>query len=575
MLFLILLAVASWNKSIIMIYRPRNEFIPGLWILGFLLFQNAPACAQMAAERVDQIVYVNPAHPQASDQNPGSQALPFKTIGRAAAAAIANNVNQVSTKVLIAAGTYRESIALLKNGRETDAPIVFEAAGEVIVCGSDVWAGWQKVAGDNVLAHAWPYTWGLAPVPPGWEPHVKLQDIVRRSEMVFVNGTPLDQALSHSELQAGGFFADEKGRTIYVRLPEGLTVDQAVVEVAVRPKLFWASDRTNIVLRGIIFQYANTALDEPAVGFYDSSNIIVEDCRFRWNNWGGLGFGRSRNITACRNEASYNGGAGIGTYKTRTVVFEDNETSHNNWRGKKGGFTGWAVGGMKNLHMHGGLFLRHKSFDNQTHGIWFDTDCENILVSEAVFCSNLRHGIYLEANQGPITIQNSRIFRNKHYGILIANSAGVNLERNIIHGNAASQIMVSGLYDSARPETNWETGKTRALLAEQAAWIYNAFVGTEAKQLLVATTLSPPLWGHFVDSLMSDRNIWFNPQDSNVFQTAGGHRSNFNVWQSKTGQDSHSSFADPRFRDPANEDFQLLPDSPLLIIWRGASGPAK
>jgi hypothetical protein len=64
-----------------------------------LLFQHAPACAQTAAKNVDQIVYVNPAHPQASDQNPGSQALPFKTIGRAAAAAVANNANQVGTWV--------------------------------------------------------------------------------------------------------------------------------------------------------------------------------------------------------------------------------------------------------------------------------------------------------------------------------------------------------------------------------------------------------------------------------------------------------------------------------------------
>ena len=188
-----------------MIFRPQNEFMQLLWIVVLLLFQHAPACAQTAAKNVDQIVYVNPAHPQASDQNPGSQALPFKTIGRAAAAAVANNANQVGTKVLIGAGTYRESIYLLKTGRETDAPIVFEAAGEVIVSGSDVWTGWQSVSGNNVWAHAWPYAWGLAPAPSGWEPYVTLADIVRRREMVFVNGTALDQALSYSELQAGGF----------------------------------------------------------------------------------------------------------------------------------------------------------------------------------------------------------------------------------------------------------------------------------------------------------------------------------------------------------------------------------
>jgi len=546
-----------------------------LWIVVLLLFQHAPACAQTAAKNVDQIVYVNPAHPQASDQNPGSQALPFKTIGRAAAAAIANNANQVGTKVLIGAGIYRESIDLPKNGHETEASIVFEAAGEVIVSGSDVWTGWRKVEGADVLAHAWPYTWGLAPVPAGWEPHVKLKDIVRRSEMVFVNGAPLDQVLSHSELQAGRFFADEKAQKIYMRLPEGLPVDNAAVEVAVRPKLFAASGKKNIFLRGIIFQNANTALDEPAVQFNESSGILVEDCQFRWNNWGGLGFGRSRNVTARRNGASHNGGAGIGTYKTRTVVFEDNETSHNNWRGKKGGFTGWAVAGMKNLYMHEGVFLRHKSTDNQTHGIWFDTDCEDILVNEAVFCSNLEIGIYLEANQGPIAIKNSRICHNKHYGILIGNSAKVNLERNILYGNAPSQIMVSGLYDSARPETNWETGEKRALLAEQAVWMHNVVVSTKAKQSLVSTTLSQPLWQHFLESLKSDRNVWFHPQDSNVFQGAGGYQGDFKAWQSTTRQDSGSLFADPRLRDPAQDDFGLLPDSPYWLMERGARGSTK
>ena len=543
-----------------MISRLRNKVIQGLWIAGVLFGLHAPAWCQTAP----QTLYVNLAHPQASDQNPGSQALPFKTIGRAAAAAVANNANHVGTKVIIAAGTYRESIALAKNGRETDASIVFEAVGEVIVSGSDVWTGWQSVAGNNVLAHTWPYRWGLAPIPSGWEPYVQLEDIVRRSEMVFVNGTPLDQALSYAELKAGRFYVDENAQTLYIQPTGNIPISGAAVEVAVRPKLFYASGKNNLVLRGIIFQHANTALDQRAVEFYDSSNILVEDCQFRWNNWGGLGLGLARNVTARRNGASHNGGAGIGTYKTRSVVFEDNETSHNNWRGKKGGFTGWAVAGVKNLYMHEGVFLRHKSNDNQTHGIWFDTDCENILVNEAVICSNLEIGIYLEANQGPISIMNSRVCRNKNYGLLIGNSAKVNLERNILYGNAPSQIMVSGLYDSARPETNWETGAKMDLLAEQAAWRCNVVVGTEASQLLVSTTLSPPLWGHFLDTLTSNENTWFHPQNSNVFQVAGGYRVDFRAWQSTTGHDGKSSFADPRFRDPVNNDFRLLSDSPLL-----------
>jgi parallel beta-helix repeat protein len=522
------------------------------------------AGAQLVERPGDQILHVDGAHPRASDQNPGSRDLPFKTISRAAAAAVAANARSIGSQILIGAGTYREGVELPANGRETDAPMIFAAVGEVIVSGSDVWTGWRRAAGINVFSHPWPYAWGLAPVPAGWESAGALQDIVRRSEMVFVNGAPLDQVLSRSELQANRFYVDEKARTIAIQLPEGLDADQATVEVAVRPRIFWASGKTHIVLRGIIFQHASTALDEPAVRFYDASHIWVEGCQFRWNNWGGLGFGRSRNVTARKNVSNHNGGAGIGTWKTNTLLFEETETSHNNWRGKKGSFTGWAVAGMKNLHTHGGIFRRHRSVGNQTHGIWFDTDCEHILVDEALFSSNLRLGIYLEANQGPLTIRNSRISRNSNDGILIGNSSGVTLEGNIIYGNAGSQIMVSGLYDSARPETDWETGAKLALLAQQAVWKNNAVVGTDKRQLLVSTTLSPALWALFVNTLFSDGNLWFHERNPKGFQFAGGYRADFKAWQSATGQDANSVFADPAFSDPEADDFRLLPGSPFL-----------
>lgn len=558
-----------------MIIRPRNVFIRSVWILTFLLLPHAAACARTAVERIERVLYVDQTHPLASDRNPGSQALPFKTIGRAAAVAVEINSEHAGIKIQIAGGVYREGITLEHNGRETDAPMAFEAAGEVVVTGSDVWTGWESQKGTPVLTHAWPHRWGLAAVPSGWEPHRTVKDIVRRREMVFVNGHPLDQVRSHAELQPGRFFVDEKGQTIYMRLPEGLTIDRAVVEVAVRAQLFWASGKSNIVLRGICFQHSNTTLDEPAVLFYDSSNILVEGCIFRWNNWGGLGFGRSHNLTLRRNEASYNGGAGIGTYKTRTAVFEDNETSYNNQRGIKGGFSGWAVAGMKHLLMHGGVFLRHKALHNQTHGIWFDTDCEHIFIAEGVFSSNMRHGVYIEANQGPITIRNSRICRNQDDGVFIANSAQVSLDGNILYGNAGSQIMVSGLSDSARPWTNWETGEKLDLLTEQGSWRHNVVVATEAKQVLVATSISPPLWRHFLGSLKSDRNVWYHPHATNVLQIAGGYGGdcgNLKTWQSITHQDGNSVFADPRFNDPTNNDFRMLPDSPFWKMDRSARG---
>jgi len=147
-----------------------------LWIVVLLLFQHAPACAQTAAENVDQIVYVNTAHPQASDQNPGSQALP-QDDRRAAAHAIANNANQVGTKVTLEAGTYRESINLQRPvERRMRRLFLKRRRGHRLRIGR-----LDRLAEVGRRGHGSRH--GLTPGAlrrfPRWEPHVKLKDIVR------------------------------------------------------------------------------------------------------------------------------------------------------------------------------------------------------------------------------------------------------------------------------------------------------------------------------------------------------------------------------------------------------------
>ena len=55
--------------------------------------------------------YVDQADPKASDDNPGSRALPLKTINRAA------QVVQPGERVLVAAGVYRERVRPARGGR--------------------------------------------------------------------------------------------------------------------------------------------------------------------------------------------------------------------------------------------------------------------------------------------------------------------------------------------------------------------------------------------------------------------------------------------------------------------------
>jgi hypothetical protein len=111
---------------------------------------------------------------------------------------------------VIAPGAYRDRIQLPMNGQETDAPIIIEAKekGTVIVSGSNIWDGWQRRKNSAIYTHAWPYKWGLALYPPGWEGIVVLADIVRRREMIFVNGRRHLRYLPHG-ITCGGEGVDD------------------------------------------------------------------------------------------------------------------------------------------------------------------------------------------------------------------------------------------------------------------------------------------------------------------------------------------------------------------------------
>ncbi len=74
------------------------------------------------------------------------------------------------------------------------------------------------------------------------------------------------------------------------------------------------------------------------------------------------------------------------------------------------------------------------------------------------------------------------------------------------------------------------------------------------------------------DNFRLDRNLYFN---------AGGHPIRFpggltlEEWQQQRGQDQNSRIADPRFADPANEDFRLPDDSPAFELGFERFDPAR
>ncbi len=514
----------------------------------------------------DQTLVVDLAHPNADDANPGTDDRPLKTITKAADLAMQNNLRKVSTRVVIAPGAYRESPSIQAKTNLTDTPMRFEARqyGTVMIAGSDVWAGWKKQGTTNTYTHTWPYKWGLTPYPQGWEGNVVLQPIVRRREMIFINGQSLTQVLSTQELQAGTFFVSEPASTVSIVPPSGVAVETATVEVAVRPGLFFVEGAQNLTIQGLTFMHGNSPVGETAVIFNNCSNVLVEDCGFLWNNWSGMTFQSggskiSRSVTARRNLANYNGAIGLEASHVNDLLYEDNETSYNNWRGALGGLLSWSNGGVKHLFIHGGVYRRHRAVGNRAPGCWFDTDCADIEVDQA-FCSRNHIGMFLEASEGPMSVTNSTIANSTSDNIFSEGGDHITLQGNIIYGGATAQIHV---LTGVRPVDNWETKEHYDLVSERWTLRQNIIVGTDAAPRLVQIGNSVGANKNlFLSTLVSDENAWFSPKESEAFNV-NQKAENFSAWQTGSKQDATSRFVDPQFVDPAQDNFALRDTSPL------------
>src|SRR5207302_9006602 len=96
-----------------------------------------------------------------------------------------------------------------------------------------------------------------------------------RQEMVAMNGTVLTQVMSLGQMLPGTFYVDQSANQIYVWPKSGTNMGTATVEVASLPGLFAIQHKSNIVVRGITFQYANTCRASAAVSVGGSSSNIL------------------------------------------------------------------------------------------------------------------------------------------------------------------------------------------------------------------------------------------------------------------------------------------------------------
>src|SRR5271168_3642214 len=144
-----------------------------------------------------------------NDNNNGSQGTPFKTINKALLAAGANNQSGVGTLINVNPGIYREKLAF--QASQSAVPFTLQAAtpGTVFISGADSLPGnaWTVSSfGPEVFTNpaTSAYIYAACTSPAGFPP---VPPIVLRREMVFVNGTRLNQVMVSNELKPDTFWA--------------------------------------------------------------------------------------------------------------------------------------------------------------------------------------------------------------------------------------------------------------------------------------------------------------------------------------------------------------------------------
>jgi hypothetical protein len=293
--------------------------------------------------------YVDGLSANADDAGPGTTDRPFRTIGRAA------ELLQPGERVIIAAGTYRETVRPARGGAGPTAMIGYEAApgALVIVTGSEILRdGWQassepmrgvegsppklwRHALDGALFDDAYNPFAMVNVPGDWSwldtKRVDMGPYFRRRGMIFVDGKPLEPVEQYRELgnlplytppppgaparrtglpgrarggpimqEIGGsadgrFWVEHAGNVVHVRVP-GETIADRKVEITVREQAFVPREPGLGYIRvaGIVFRHAGNAFPPPQRGLVSTGgghHWILEANTIEWASGVGLDLG--------------------------------------------------------------------------------------------------------------------------------------------------------------------------------------------------------------------------------------------------------------------------------------------
>ena len=458
--------------------------------------------------RFSRTLYVSQRHQNASDANPGTEAKPLKTIGRAA------ELLQPGERVIVGSGVYREWVCPPRGGTDADHMISYEAApgAEVIIKGSEILKAkveqsvpWipdpvpgteAQIAATKIRMIRLPRTLfpGYNPFAVSNYPQVdeltywNLSELFKKPMakiflqyrgMMFQDGKRLKQVSRYSELVGteGAFWVETNGLVVHLTAFGNEDPNQSEWEITTREQLFSPEEYNlgYIRLKGFHFELAGNGFPFPqrgAVSTMHGHHWIIQNITIRQVNAVGLDVGLQGGIyTRAQpielmghhlvrgNRFIECGVCGIcGTQLTNTLI-DGNEFQGNAWHDVEE----FAECAAIKTHQNSNVLLMRNRVTDTPHGtgIYLDNVNVNCRVTRNVVVNTGSFngpgpgtgGIYIEASDSPNWVDHNIVWNstrtNGIYSFFISN---LTVAHNLVGGCAGAGIMILDV--GGRPEGN-------------------------------------------------------------------------------------------------------------------------
>ncbi len=422
--------------------------------------------------------HVSAIDPKASDGNPGTEALPLRTINRAA------QLLQPGERVWIHAGIYREMVEPQAGGTGPYHMIGYEAApGEqVIIKGSRVIEGrWERsrdpqgggsTYSKKLWATALPDTLFSAGYHPFRTPNASNAELdlmpwalrwkgripyVLPRGLLFENGRRMQQLATYEDLVRlpGSYWVAADGKAVHIHPFEAGDPNGRIFEAATQEHLFKPKSPGLGYIRvsGLVFEQCANGFPRVGVGAVftmGGHHWLIERNTVRHVNSVGVEFGyRTFEIADAARHAARNdpdightivrgnriydcGTAGMRSHDVAWGLVEDNEITECGWQDAE---YHWETAAIKLLVTRNTLVRRnHIARIEAGCGIWLDWDNRGSRVSRNVIhdVQTAQAAIFIEASQQPNMVDHNVIWAIDGQGVRLADSDNVTIAHNLL-----------------------------------------------------------------------------------------------------------------------------------------------